>query len=57
QDIGLEDDYQEGPVPPWLGDEAVRAGIKSLLLLDRCREEDRRLKDERCAMQEWMKEE
>jgi len=56
QDVGLDDDM-EGPVPGWLGDENVCTGIKNLLELDRCQEEEHRLRMERCAMQEWMMEE
>ena len=56
QDIGLDDDV-EGPIPGWLGDENVRTGIRNLLELDRCQEEEVRLRMERCAMQEWMMEE
>lgn len=63
QDIGLD----EGPastneadplsVPRWLADQAVRDGIRALLELDRCQEEEARLKLERCALQEWLIEE
>jgi hypothetical protein len=56
QDIGL-DENDEGFVPKWLGDEDVRSGIRSFLELDRCKEEEVRLRKERCAMQEWMLEE
>lgn len=58
QDIGLDEstDNSDG-VPKWLGDENVRQGIKSLLELDRCNEEEERLSKERCAMQDWMIEE
>jgi hypothetical protein len=56
QDVGLDDDG-EGPIPRWLGDEDVRDGIKNFLELDRCGEEEIRLRKERCAMQEWMMEE
>jgi hypothetical protein len=56
QDIGLEDD-DCGPVPRWMADEKIRAGIKSLLECDRCEEETERLQRERCALQEWMFEE
>jgi hypothetical protein len=35
----------------------VRQGIKNLLELDRCEEEERRLLKERKAMHEWMVEE
>jgi hypothetical protein len=47
----------DGPIPRWLGDENVRDGIKALLELDRCCEEETRLCKERCALQEWMMEE
>ena len=56
QDVGL-DENGEGFIPRWLGDEDVRAGIKNVLELDRCQEEEVRLQKERCAMQEWMLEE
>jgi hypothetical protein len=56
QDAGLDDDAVDGP-PLWLSDEDTREGIKNLLLLDRCREEEERLMKERSAMQEWMSEE
>ncbi|KAJ7442423.1 hypothetical protein FB451DRAFT_1343897 [Mycena latifolia] len=60
QDVGLDDDDGDGDgeaVPPWLGDEKVRSGIKAMLKLDRCAEEDVRLKKERRALQEWFAEE
>ena len=58
QDIGLNDDYDGSSiVPDWLGNEKVQVGIKSLLELERCEEEQRRLLYERLAMQEWMLEE
>lgn len=38
QDVGLND-VQHGPAPLWLTNERVRQGIKSMLLLDRCKEE------------------
>jgi len=56
QDIGLGEDDMVN-VPRWLGDENVRKGIRSLLELDRCLEEEIRISKERCAMQEWMMEE
>jgi hypothetical protein len=56
QDVGLEDDG-DGPIPRWLGDDAVRRGIKAMLDFDRCCEEEVRLQKERCALQEWMIEE
>ncbi|KII84699.1 hypothetical protein PLICRDRAFT_117578 [Plicaturopsis crispa FD-325 SS-3] len=58
QDIGLEeDDSSGGDIPPWLGDDDVRDGIRARLEVDRCLEEEVRLKRERCTMQEWMIEE
>jgi hypothetical protein len=54
QDIPLDDG--EG-MPRWLGDEQVREGIKWMLQLDRCNEEECRLSRERVAMQDWMTEE
>jgi hypothetical protein len=56
QDVGLgEDNY--GIMPLWLSDERVRQGIRSLLELDRCKEEEHRLIRERRALQEWLLEE
>lgn len=55
QDMGLDD--EDGPVPRWLCDEAVRKGIRAMLEKDRCEEEENRLQRERCAMQEWLYEE
>lgn len=43
--------------PLWLCDEGVRAGIKALLELDRCKEEEERLLGECRAMREWFSEE
>ncbi|KAJ7713201.1 hypothetical protein DFH07DRAFT_974803 [Mycena maculata] len=63
QDVGLEDDDDEcsgrsaGEPPLWLSDEKVRSGIKTMLELDRCDEEDLCLKKERCALQVWFAEE
>ncbi|KAJ3709738.1 hypothetical protein DFJ43DRAFT_1044713 [Lentinula guzmanii] len=56
EDIGLNDDDDEGP-PPWLSSERVRKGIKGILLRDRSDEELRRLRHEMRAMREWMREE
>ena len=56
QDVGLNDEHN-GPAPLWLRDDAVRQGIKSMLQLDRCKEEEARLLRERKALQEWMQEE
>lgn len=58
QDIGLDESTDDNDtVPGWLGDENIRKGIKCLLELDRCEEEEARLSRERCAMQDWMLEE
>lgn len=56
QDVGLNDDGSEEP-PRWLCDADVRNGILAMLDLDRCKEEELRLRHERCAMQEWFSEE
>jgi len=56
QDTGLDEFAQDG-VPLWLGNDSVKAGIKALLLYDRCCEEENRILKERCALQEWMLEE
>lgn len=58
EDVGLDDDETEQTTPPpWLCDDGVRAGIKALLQIDRCKEEDARLQKERAAMQVWFAEE
>ncbi|KAJ7194705.1 hypothetical protein GGX14DRAFT_678291 [Mycena pura] len=59
QDIGLDDDddVRTKEPPLWLCDERVRSGIKAVLELDRCDEEDYRLITERCSMQVWFAEE
>ncbi|KAI5998950.1 hypothetical protein F5J12DRAFT_784793 [Pisolithus orientalis] len=56
QDIGLEDD-SVGLPPAWLADERVHLGIRSLLELKRCEEEERRLLYERKSLMEWHSEE
>jgi hypothetical protein len=57
QDIGLDDDEPDTNPPPWLCNDDVRSGIKAMLELDRCDEEDIRLRKERCALQVWFAEE
>ncbi len=53
QDIGLTDETDNlNSVPLWLGDENVRRGIKALLELDRCHEEESRLIAECLSMQD-----
>ncbi|KAI5994553.1 hypothetical protein F5J12DRAFT_726322, partial [Pisolithus orientalis] len=56
QDIGLGDD-SDGLLPPWLADEKVHSGIRSLLELRHCEEEERCLLQERRALTEWFSEE
>lgn len=58
QDVGLEDDdYQDHAPARWLSEDKVRQGISAILELDRCQEEERRLGEERGAIQEWLMEE
>ncbi|KAJ7025006.1 hypothetical protein C8F04DRAFT_968373 [Mycena alexandri] len=60
QNVGLDEriDGEAGNDPPlWLSDEHVRTGIKAMLDLDRCNEEDARLRRERRALQVWFAEE
>ncbi|KAI5988459.1 hypothetical protein F5J12DRAFT_898192 [Pisolithus orientalis] len=56
QDIGLGDD-SDRLLPPWLADEKVHSGIRSLLELRCCEEEERCLLQERRALTEWFSEE
>ncbi|KAF8207303.1 hypothetical protein K438DRAFT_2084583 [Mycena galopus ATCC 62051] len=56
EDVGLDDPDDQEP-PLWLRDEKVRAGIKAMLELDRCDEEDARLHREAIALREWFREE
>ncbi|KAI6114444.1 hypothetical protein F5141DRAFT_1001898 [Pisolithus sp. B1] len=56
QDIGLGDD-SGGLLPPWLADEKVHSGIRSLLELRQCEEEERHLMQERQALIQWFTEE
>ncbi|KAI6022550.1 hypothetical protein EDC04DRAFT_2575210 [Pisolithus marmoratus] len=56
QDVGLGDDA-DGLLPLWLADEKVRSGIRSLLELRRCEEEERRLLHEKKALVLWFSEE
>ncbi|KDR70633.1 hypothetical protein GALMADRAFT_144532 [Galerina marginata CBS 339.88] len=58
QDVGLTDDQDDhDTIPGWLGNDDIRSGIKAQLELDRCIEEESRLKKERTAMQQWFIEE
>ncbi|KAJ7726072.1 hypothetical protein B0H14DRAFT_2641184 [Mycena olivaceomarginata] len=57
-DVGLDDaDDNDGEPPPWLCDEQVRVGIKGMLQLDRCDEEDAWLWRETMALRVWFGEE
>ncbi|KAJ7116162.1 hypothetical protein C8R43DRAFT_1091280 [Mycena crocata] len=57
QDVGFDDEDDAATEPPqWMADEKVRAGIKAMLQLDRCDEEDIRLRMERCGLQVWFAE-
>lgn len=53
QDAGLVDDDDED-TPLWLCDPGVRDGVKYMLIVDRCLEEESRLRKERTSMQHWM---
>jgi hypothetical protein len=57
QDAGLNDDGDGAQTPLWLSNDGVREGIRHLLELDRCEEEESRLCRERKALQEWFQEE
>ncbi len=57
QDVGLYERDDVGAPPLWLCDEKVRAGIKAVLELDRCGEEDARLRRETLALRVWFGEE
>lgn len=57
QDIGLVDDEESSTPPLWLCDNNVRTGIKARLELDRCAEEESRLRHERHALRVWFAEE
>ncbi|KAJ6548545.1 hypothetical protein B0H19DRAFT_952491 [Mycena capillaripes] len=56
QDVGLDDNNNDEPAL-WLSDDNVRTGIKAMLELDRCNEEDARLRRERMALRTWFAEE
>ena len=51
QDVGLEEPCAN--TPQWLANEGVRKGIRLMLEVDRCNEEERRLSRERSVLQEW----
>ncbi|KAI6157713.1 hypothetical protein BKA82DRAFT_4009978 [Pisolithus tinctorius] len=51
QDVGLAEGCANPP--SWLADEAVHKGIRLMLEVDHCNEEERRLSREWSALQEW----
>ncbi|KIK75004.1 hypothetical protein PAXRUDRAFT_60330, partial [Paxillus rubicundulus Ve08.2h10] len=51
QDVRLEDELLEAPM--WLADDQVCRGICFMLKLDCCEEEERRLIQGHCILQEW----
>ncbi|KAJ7893687.1 hypothetical protein B0H14DRAFT_2334743, partial [Mycena olivaceomarginata] len=55
--VGLDGRDDDGEPPLWLCDEKVRTGIKAMLELDRCDEEDARLQRENLALRVWLREE
>ncbi|KAJ7614814.1 hypothetical protein FB45DRAFT_681719, partial [Roridomyces roridus] len=57
QDVGLDDEEEDGAPPRWLADDDVRRGILAMLDVDRADEEDETLQRERRAMQVWFAEE
>lgn len=52
-----DDDHDESETALWQCNEEVRRGIRLMLQYDRCIEEERQLRRERTAMQEWFVEE
>ncbi|KAJ6535698.1 hypothetical protein B0H19DRAFT_1213812 [Mycena capillaripes] len=57
QDVGLDDAYDGQEPPLWLKSEQVRNGIKGMLELDRCTEEEPRVFHECRALRYWLAEE
>ena len=57
QDIGLADDEFNGNVPPWLGDETVRNGIRLVQEITNCRDELDLCMREKRSLQHWFDEE
>ena len=57
QDIGLADDEFDGKVPPWLGDDNVRNGIRLMQEVKNCRDELHLCDRERSSLQQWFEEE
>ncbi|KAF9513355.1 hypothetical protein BS47DRAFT_1265433, partial [Hydnum rufescens UP504] len=57
QDIGLADDEFDGTVPPWLGDEDVRNGIRLMQEVVNCRDELYLCDRESYSLQQWFEDE
>lgn len=57
QDIGLADDEFGGKVPPWLGDEDVRNGLRLVREIANCRDELYLCQRERTSLQHWFNDE
>lgn len=57
QDLGLDDTYDNKEPLLWLKSDAVRDGIKAMLQLDRCAEEEPRVFHECHALRYWLSEE
>ncbi|KAK7007314.1 hypothetical protein R3P38DRAFT_2553906 [Favolaschia claudopus] len=57
QNVGLDDADEGGNPPLWMSDESVRSGIRAMLELKRCDEEEARLKKEALALRVWFGEE
>ncbi|EJD34274.1 hypothetical protein AURDEDRAFT_76339 [Auricularia subglabra TFB-10046 SS5] len=55
-DVLMQDVYisgNEGPAPAWLIDDNVRKGIRAMLVIERCAEEDIRLDRESRNLMRW----
>jgi hypothetical protein len=57
QDIGLADDEFDGDVPPWLGDDTVRNGIRLVQDITNCQDELELCMRESHSLQHWFDEE
>jgi hypothetical protein len=57
EDIGRVDDEFNGDIPPWLGDEAVRNGIRLVQDISNCQAELKLCLRERHSLHHWFDEE
>ncbi|KAK6987448.1 hypothetical protein R3P38DRAFT_2574747 [Favolaschia claudopus] len=57
QDVGLDEEDDDTEPPLWLKDDTVRSGIRAMLELDRCEEEEVRIFHECRALRYWLAEE